>query len=112
MKTTGDAPQVQRPAKYKRPKRRLAVAMIATGVLMFVSPVAVLAQTEKYTGFYNLRAEANGVSAIFGNPGVQPYPTAAWQAPETSADLSNGPQAHALSAIGWPGPLVGNAGGL
>lgn len=93
-------------------RRRLALALIAAGAVMVVTPVAVWAQTERFTGFYNLKAEASGIGVIFGNPSSAPYPTAAGLVPETAANLANGPTAYALSSAAWPGPLAANAGSL
>src|SRR5688572_10406132 len=93
-------------------RRRAGAAIAAAGLVLLATPVAVWAQAEQFTGFYNLTAEASGMAVIFGNPETQPYPTAAGQVPETQATLSNGPSAYALSSVAWPGPLLANAGSL
>lgn len=63
-------------------------------------------------GFFDVSADATGIGASFGNPGVEPNPVAAALVPSTTAQLGAGPSGHALSSVLWPGPLGGNAGTL
>ena len=63
-------------------------------------------------GTYRVYADANGIGATLNEPSSSPSEPAAALAPYAYSELSSGPAGLALSTVGWPGPLVGNAGGL
>lgn len=101
----------------RTPRRAGALALVGAGVAMLAGllagPLAVHAAGAETPGLsgYTLAAEASGVSATFGDPTSQPYPTVAGTVPQTIASLNSG-AGYALSSVAWPGPLVGNAGAL
>jgi hypothetical protein len=66
----------------------------------------------KALGIYSLNGDATGVIAYEDEPSANAHPEGQTSAPESSTTLSNGPVGYGLSAIGWPGATVGNAGGV
>lgn len=94
--------------------RALWRAVVVAGVAMVAAPVAVRAQSPGEASLvgFNLGADADGVSVVFGNPDSQPYPLVATQVPHTAATYATGPSSYALSSMAWPGPLLANLGSL
>jgi hypothetical protein len=95
--------------------RRVAVALLVVGVALVAGPVAAAvaqAAAGSTLDVFDVTADATGIGASFGDPGTQPYPTAAGLAPSATAQLGDGPAGHALASVVWPGPLHGNAGTL
>lgn len=84
-----------------------AVAAAALGVALAASPIgAAHAGDEAGSGLlsYRLAASAPGL-ALEGL-----YKDVALTVPETTSTLSTGGVGAGLSAVAWPGPVVGNAG--
>jgi hypothetical protein len=89
--------------------------LLVAGLGFVAGPMAMaFAASDASSGLgnFDVTAEATGIGATFGDPGSQPYPTAAGLAPNAVAQLGTGPAGLAYSSVMWPGPLAGNAGGL
>jgi hypothetical protein len=96
--------------------RKLAAMFVIAGTALALSPVAAaFAEEGDASGVGTFRAfgDANGIGLSLEQPnsGSAPVP-AQGLVPNAYAELSSGPAGFALSTIAWPGPLVGNAGGL
>ena len=59
---------------------------------------------------YSLFGDATGFVSSEDEPSANAHPEGQASVPESSTLLANGPVGYGLSAVGWPGATVGNAG--
>jgi hypothetical protein len=95
--------------------RKLAVMLLVAGTALVACPVIAFAAEGDAEGIGTFRAfaDANGIGISLEQPasGTAPVP-AQGLVPNAYAELASGPAGTAMSTVFWPGPLVGNLGGL
>lgn len=95
--------------------RKLAFMFVVAGTALAASPVAAAFAADgggSSIGTFRVFADANGIGATLNQPSSSPSQPVAALAPYAYSELGSGPAGLALSSVGWPGSLAGNAGGL
>ena len=98
--------------------RVAAVLLIFAGALLAVTGAVGTVRSAQadpapaFLGVYSLAGDSTGMIVSEDEPSANAHPEGQGSAPESSTSMTNGPVGYALSAVGWPGATVANAGGV
>ena len=104
--------------RQRRSSRAAAALLVFAGAVLAVTGAVGTVRSAQadtaapFLGVYSLIGDSTGMIVSEDEPSANAHPEGQGSAPESSTSMTNGPVGYALSAVGWPGATVANAGGV